>query len=276
MASEHELRERERELTRQIEEARKARRQAKRIHYPKGLRGRSRRFLASIGHYIAERVKNRARVREELRSRSQKPTSGPDVSQHQGSVDWRKVREAGHDFAFTKATEGQDFVDPTLSRARLEAMANAGLRVGAYHFARPDTAGGTAADAQAEANDFVEAVESRGGDFIGFEAWKQGAPGVLGVLDFEIAPFSASWASTWAARFRAATGVDPVIYGYGSSLNPIEGILDHFGSVWIAAYVSDWRPFFAGRDELVSLWQHTADGSCPGISGPCDLNRYVG
>jgi lysozyme len=273
------LKKRERELTREIENARDALRAAKHIHLPKGSgRNQLRHLLAKLTAYIGEKVKNRKHVRRRIRHQTKpsKPKSGPDVSQYQGSVDWQKVRGAGHDFAFTKATEGTGWSDPSFSSARLQAMQAAGLRVGAYHFARPDT-GGSVADAQQEAASFVQSVKSRGGKFISFAAWKAGRKkGVLGALDFEHTPYSASWAAAWGAEFKRLTGVKAIIYGGGYSLNPVVSALGAFDAVWLAAYVADWHPYFSGNDALVKLWQFTSSASVPGIAGGCDLSHYVG
>jgi GH25 family lysozyme M1 (1,4-beta-N-acetylmuramidase) len=72
-------------------------------------------------------------------------TPGIDVSHWQGEIDWRKVAGAGKRFVFLKATDGHDFLDPTFFRNRTGARSN-GLRVGAYHFARPDPSKGDAVE----------------------------------------------------------------------------------------------------------------------------------
>jgi lysozyme len=58
---------------------------------------------------------------------------GIDVSHHQGVIDWNAVRKTGIDFAYVKATEGGDYVDPMFAQNLAEATA-AGLEIGAYHF----------------------------------------------------------------------------------------------------------------------------------------------
>jgi lysozyme len=58
---------------------------------------------------------------------------GIDVSSHQGSIAWGKVAADGMSFAYVKATEGADFVDPYFFRNWLGA-AKAGMDRGAYHF----------------------------------------------------------------------------------------------------------------------------------------------
>jgi len=41
---------------------------------------------------------------------------GVDVSHHQGEIDWQAVAADGVAFAFIKATEGGDFVDPRFAK----------------------------------------------------------------------------------------------------------------------------------------------------------------
>jgi lysozyme len=68
-----------------------------------------------------------------------RPSLGPDevygidVSGHQGDIDWNRVARAGISFAYIKATEGADFVDPKFKRNWTGAGA-AGLPRGSYHF----------------------------------------------------------------------------------------------------------------------------------------------
>jgi lysozyme len=66
-------------------------------------------------------------------SEARYPTQGIDVSHHQGAIEWPLLREQGVDFAYIKATEGGDFVDPMFARNWREAKA-ANVRRGAYHF----------------------------------------------------------------------------------------------------------------------------------------------
>jgi len=78
-------------------------------------------------------------------------TEGIDVSHWQGSIDWPTVAAAGKKFVFMKATESTDFVDPNYTANEAGAKA-AGLLVGAYHYADPDT---TPGDGAAEADHFL-------------------------------------------------------------------------------------------------------------------------
>ncbi len=58
---------------------------------------------------------------------------GIDVSHHQGAIDWSRVAADGVGFAYVKATEGGDWVDPRFARNWAEA-GEAGIDRGAYHF----------------------------------------------------------------------------------------------------------------------------------------------
>src|SRR5277367_3088008 len=61
---------------------------------------------------------------------------GVDVSHYDGAIDWGKVKAAGIDFAFMKATESTDFIDPEFAANWKFAASNNVIR-GAYHFLRP-------------------------------------------------------------------------------------------------------------------------------------------
>ncbi|MCP3992413.1 MAG: lysozyme M1 (1,4-beta-N-acetylmuramidase) [Actinomycetia bacterium] len=76
---------------------------------------------------------------------------GIDVSHHQGEIDWEAV--AGDDivFAYLKATEGGDWVDPRFVE-NWSAARGAGLEVGAYHFFR------TCTDGALQAQNFLSTV----------------------------------------------------------------------------------------------------------------------
>ena len=69
---------------------------------------------------------------------------GVDVSHWQGSMSWTKVKAAGMQFAFMKATESTTYTDTQFATNWAGAQA-VGLYRGAYHFARPSTSAGSAA-----------------------------------------------------------------------------------------------------------------------------------
>ena len=72
-------------------------------------------------------------------ARAKKPQYGEgiDASHWQGAINWTRVAGASKKFVYLKTTEGTTYVDPTFASNRSGARA-AGIKVGAYHFARPD------------------------------------------------------------------------------------------------------------------------------------------
>ncbi|HUP53959.1 MAG TPA: GH25 family lysozyme [Methylomirabilota bacterium] len=125
---------------------------------------------------------------------------GIDVSYHQGTIDWSQVAGAGKRFAFIRATAGTLTAD-TAYAANGYGARGAGLAVGTYHFANPDTA---ANDAGNEADWFLQHAVIARGD-------------IVPVLDLETAnglsPASlTAWAQAWLSKVSAATGVKPIIY----------------------------------------------------------------
>lgn len=58
---------------------------------------------------------------------------GVDVSRWQGDIDWVKLRTQGANFAFIKATDGGDHLDP-MFKTNWRKAKEAGVKRGAYHF----------------------------------------------------------------------------------------------------------------------------------------------
>ena len=125
---------------------------------------------------------------------------GVDVSHWQGTISWSKVKAAGIQFAFMKATESTTYTDSQLATnwAGVQAV---GMYRGAYHFARPGV--GTAS---AQAQYFVSKV----GSF-------QGAGTLPPVLDLEASgglgvTALRSWTASWLQTVEQLTGRTPIIY----------------------------------------------------------------
>ena len=62
------------------------------------------------------------------------PRQGIDVSHHQGMIDWPAVaRQRQVDFAYLKASDGADFLDPMFG-LNWQGAGKAGIARGAYHY----------------------------------------------------------------------------------------------------------------------------------------------
>lgn len=199
-------------------------------------------------------------------------TEGIDVSHWQGTIDWAKVRAAGKRFAFLKASESTDYVDPTYTKNRSGARAN-GLYVGAYHFAQPGTQSG---DAVAEADHFLAAAQPARGDLVP-------------VLDLEVTNgLSPSQLQTWARSFveriYQKTGLRAILYVSPAFWRNSMGDTTWFANngykvLWIAHWTTVSSPSVPASNwggEGWTFWQYSSSGTVPGISGRVDLNRYNG
>lgn len=186
---------------------------------------------------------------------------GIDVSHYQGEIDWKKVKAFGIQFAFIKATDGVNGVDPNLARNTSGAQ-EAGIPFGLYHFMRPDPTPGNA-EKQAE-------------HFLSFE--NVVAPGLLPpVLDVELPGIDTESVHWWLRRASQATGTVPLIYGSSSYL--AEHFKDWVGvdyyPLWVAHYITHSAPA-THPWKTWDFWQYTNSGHVDGILGPVDLDWYNG
>jgi lysozyme len=202
------------------------------------------------------------------------PTSldGIDVSYHQGAIDWQQVAASGQRFAFVRATAGTLTAD-TAYWTNLAGARVAGLPVGSYHYANPDTA---LNDASNEASWFLRNASVASGD-------------LLPVLDLEVSngldPASlTAWAQTWLAQVSATTGVRPIIYTNPHFWSTSMADTDWFARngypvLWIAHWTTATAPTVPAGGWGGSgwaFWQHSSAGTVPGIGGPVDLDRFNG
>jgi lysozyme len=186
------------------------------------------------------------------------PVRGIDVSRFQGDIDWDTVRSAGIGFAYIKATEGGDLVDPKF-RQNWEGAARAGVPRGAYHFftfcrSGADQAANFLNTVPAEAGALPPAIDI---EFGGNCSRRPDRDSLRKELDVFI--------TAAAGRY----GKVPVLYvKYDSYEAFIQGgYSDH--PVWIQDIffepkLPDGRP--------VSIWQYSVRGHIPGIEGYVDLN----
>ena len=194
------------------------------------------------------------------------------MSYHQGTIDWQQVAAAGKRFAFVRATAGTLTADSAYGANSSGARA-AGVTVGSYHYANPDSA---LNDAGNEASWFLQNATFASGD-------------LLPVLDFEAsngldAGSLTAWAQTWLSQVSAATGVRPIIYTNPNFWSTSMADTDWFARngysvLWIAHWTTASDPLVPAGSwggNGWTFWQHSSSGSVPGISGPVDLDRYHG
>ena len=201
--------------------------------------------------------------------------SGPDVSEHQGDVDWEQVATQ-HQIVLVRVSDG-DYCDRFYSEARVAAIRKAGLLLGPYHFGR------VASPENGERDGAQEAALAIGQARAGGWKW----PGDLPLTyDFEVAndqplPKCATHLVQFVTAYHAAEGTYPLIYtapafwnAVSVHLAPADLELVARCPLWLAHWGVDDPAVLAPWDRIV-LWQHTDAGAAPGITGNVDLNRVL-
>jgi GH25 family lysozyme M1 (1,4-beta-N-acetylmuramidase) len=201
---------------------------------------------------------------------------GIDVSHWQGTINWPAVRAAGKEFAFAKATEGTNFIDPR-ANSNLTNGPAAGMVMGVYHYANPSTATG---DAAAEANYFVD------------NAGQWMTEGFLPpVLDLEeggpsmtLAQLS-NWVHAFQNQMMARIGMHAIIYcNTNYATNELNNTVNIY-PLWIANWntTSYGNPLTDGSPPCGvfgpnswEFWQYSSTGAVSGISGNVDLDVFNG
>jgi len=202
--------------------------------------------------------------------------AGIDVSHYQGSINWAQVAGTQTTFVYAKATEGTTLVDATypINRPGAEGV---GLRLGAYHFARPGGSG----DAAIIANAIAQA------DF--FLAVAQPQPGELPpALDLEtnggLEPADlVTWTTAWLDEIAARTGIGAAVY---TSPNFWKNSLADSGVValgghplWIAHWTSAAAPTVPAGNwngKSWTFWQWSDNSHVAGIPTAVDGDRFHG
>lgn len=187
-----------------------------------------------------------------------------DLSNNNSEPDWARLKTQSIEAIYLKASEGTTFVDKTFASRR--AVANKhGLKVGAYHFARPD-----ASSPEDQARAFVKVIG------------KIGVNDLRPALDFEVpsklhGPVAlVVWARRFNREVKRLTGVLPIFYSYTSYIAGLRADAPIGAGLWLASYSrNDGKeyPF-----SIPSPWRgavaHQFSSRCyvGGCSGPVDLS----
>jgi lysozyme len=194
------------------------------------------------------------------------PVHGVDLSKFQTSVDWDAARAGGVNFAFIKATEGGDQVDPMFG-THWAAAGRAGVHRGAYHFfyhCRP---------AIEQARWFINHVPRVSG-------------ALPPVLDMEWTPTSPTCtirrdgatirdeARVFLDALQAHYGQRPIVYTSvdfyrDNDLGKLRGT-----EFWLRSVAAHPAEIYAGQPWV--FWQYSSTGIVPGVAGRADINAFAG
>lgn len=186
---------------------------------------------------------------------------GIDVSNYQGDIDFLRVKDAGIEVVYIKASQGSDWTDPDF-RANAEKAKAAGLDFGFYHFVTAQTT----EEAEQEARFFASLIS--GTDYT-----------CRPVMDFEeFSGLSHTQINAIGAAFleelESLTGVKPMLYTDAYAATTLWQA--RFGAypLWVANYgVSE--PEVEG--ETWNGWAgfQYGTGTVDGISDTVDMDRFT-
>lgn len=193
--------------------------------------------------------------------REDKRLDGIDVSQWQGGIDFRQVKESGIRLVYIKATQGTTEMDPEFERNYREADRE-NLLIGFYHYVMARSV----EEAKAEAAFFSEKIKGK----------RQHA---RPAMDFEeFGTLSSQDVRNISLHFlhelEERTGIRPVIYSDASNASTVfdDDRLRKY-PLWIAEYGVE-RPNMENPWKRWSGWQYTDTGRVDGISGDVDRDYF--
>jgi len=188
---------------------------------------------------------------------------GIDVSRYQKTINWEEVKNMEVNnikigFAFIKATEGLNRIDPQFNRNWLHAQKE-NIPKGAYHFFIAGKSG------KQQAENFIEIVKLKRGDL----------PPVIdveesyGVDKQELQKNLADCIKKIEEYYK----IKPILYTNISFYNNfLKGDFDEH-KFWIAHYSQPGRPRI---ERKWSFWQHSEKGRVNGIRSMVDFNVFSG
>ena len=187
---------------------------------------------------------------------------GIDVSKHQGSIDWDKVKNDGVEFAIIRIGYGGSVPvkDERFEENYKNAKAN-GLKVGTYLYSYANSE----SDVEAEVNSILKWLDGKTFDLPFYlDVENNKTQGKLSVNELT------NYVYNICERIEKA-GYFTGIY---ASKNWLETKLDmnklNRFTVWLAQWSSN--PTYQGS---YAMWQYTSDGSVNGINGRVDMNYQI-
>ena len=200
---------------------------------------------------------------------------GIDVSKYNGSIDWKKVKKDGIEYAMIRVgyrSYGADsklYEDPKFDE-NVKGALNAGIKVGVYFYSQAIT--------RAEANEEADFVVAQIKKYnitlpvaIDFE-YASTSSGVTGRLyNANLSKKDATNVCKGFCSSVKAEGYVPMVYANKSMLmNHLNA--DELSSrymIWLSNYTTETS--YAG---VYSAWQYSSKGSVDGISGNVDCNFW--
>jgi lysozyme len=190
---------------------------------------------------------------------------GVDVSRWQGNINWAKLKAHGANFAFIKATDGGDRLDPAFRRNWRGAQA-AGVKRGAYHFFFWCRSG------ESQARWFIRNVPREAGALppvIDVE-WTRSRSCPKRPSPANVRKKMASFMDALEAHY----GQRPIIYTAPDFYEDnLQGAFPNH-PFWLRAVAEHPSKVYPGRRWL--FWQYSGTGLSKGVGEKIDLNVFNG
>lgn len=181
---------------------------------------------------------------------------GIDISHYNGNINFAKVKAAGIQVVYIKATEGTTYVDNYLS-THYKGAKSVGLKTGFYHFlvgtSSPET----------QARNFYNNIKDKQSD-------------LKPVLDIERSNFNVmDYTLRFITEFKRLSNMDVCIYTYSNFIPNLDSRLSSY-SLWEANYSRSTVNLPTNK-----IWtsraghQYTDKGVVDGIYGGVDLNEFT-
>ena len=177
---------------------------------------------------------------------------GIDISHHNDDIDFEKVRRAGYDFVFIKATQDNDFIDPMFVTNMAKAKA-AGLSAGGYHFFDYTLDGTIQADHFVDRLELAGAIDGALPPVVDVECWA--------AIGSSIHAVSAARLRDFVARVYERIGRLPIIYTSVFMWREVVGNAEGFEDqpLWAACWGCDAPPSIAPGWADWAFWQTGID-----------------
>lgn len=185
--------------------------------------------------------------------------TGIDVSEHQGKIDWEKVKADGIKYAILRCGFGMDVVsqDDTYFKRNADECTRLGIPFGIYLYSYANTV----EKAKSEAEHVLRLIKEYK---IGLGVWYDLEDKIQSNLSKDLL---SNIINTFCNKI-ASEGKYVGIYANLSWLNnKIEKSIKEKYPVWVAQYYSKCE--YAGKYDI---WQYSSSGKVNGISGKVDMN----
>ncbi|MBE6860736.1 MAG: glycoside hydrolase family 25 protein [Ruminococcus sp.] len=191
---------------------------------------------------------------------------GIDVSEHQGDIDWKKVKEAGVEFAIIRVGNrtyggGEIHIDEKVHQNLENAIAN-DIEVGVYFFSQAINTD----EALEEADALLEIIEKYDITYPVVYDWEIIYDDKARTDNVPVDVLT-DCCITFCERIKSS-GYTPMIYqNKRTTLFKLDLPRLQDYDFWLAEY-NDGATYYYDYD----IWQYSCKGKIPGISGDVDLN----